>query len=101
MYLVVARALGKPEARSELAQVLTEVAAASRAEDGCLSYEFTADLENPNSFASIETWIDKAALQAHLAAPGTAEALEKLGPLLAGSASITGYDVPAEPEPLM
>ena len=101
MYLVVARATGLPERRSELSQVLTELASASRGEDGCLSYEFTTDLENPDSFASIETWADRAALEAHLAAPGAAKVMEKLGPLLAGAPSITGYDVPGGADQLV
>ena len=76
------------------------MAVASRAEDGCLSYLFAADVEKPDSFSSIETWTHKAALQAHLAGPGLAKMLEKLGPMLASAPSITGYDVPGEPDSL-
>lgn len=101
MYLVVARATGKSESRSELSQVLAGLAAASRDEDGCLSYAFTQDVENPDSFASIETWVDKAALEAHLAGPGVAQGMEQLGPLLAGAPSISGYEVAGEPDKLM
>ena len=98
MYLVVAQATARPDRVTEMSQLLVEMASVSRSEDGCLSYIFTSDLENPGSFSSIEMWVDKAAVQAHLAGPGVAKMVEKLGPLVAAAPTITGYDVPGEPD---
>lgn len=100
MYVVIANVTAGPDHREELSQVLAESAAASRSEDGCISYVFTSDVENPSSFSSIEVWQDKDALMAHLAGPGVAKLLERVGPLIAGAPTITGYDVPGDPDKL-
>ncbi len=100
MYLVVAHATAQPERHTEMSQLLVEMATTSRNEKGCLSYIFANDVENPASFWSIEQWTDQAALEAHLAAPQLAKMMEKLGPLLDGAPTITGYEVPGEPDHL-
>lgn len=49
----------------ELARVTVET---SRAEDGCVSYDCSADLKDPLTFRSTEVWRDAAALDAHRSA---------------------------------
>ncbi|MFI7585553.1 putative quinol monooxygenase [Spongisporangium articulatum] len=100
MYVVVASATARPESRAELAQLLAGAAEASRSEDGCLSYHFTGDLENPDAFSSFEIWRDQAALQTHLAGPGVAGLLAKIGPLVAAPPTIVGYQVEGVPDQL-
>ncbi|WP_197422603.1 MULTISPECIES: putative quinol monooxygenase [unclassified Phenylobacterium] len=39
--------------------------AASRAEDGCLTYSYAVDVEDPGLIRVFEAWRDEAALQAH------------------------------------
>ena len=65
MLVVIAHLNAKPASRELLATALAKAAAASRADAGCLSYVFTADVENPNHFVSVETWADQASLDAH------------------------------------
>ena len=100
MYVVIATVTAGPDHREELSQILVESASASRSEDGCISYVFTSDLEKPDTFSSLEVWQDKDALQVHLAGPGVAKLLEKLGPLITAAPTITGYEVPGEPDTL-
>lgn len=39
--------------------------AASRAEDGCLTYSYAVDVEDPGLIRVFEAWRDEGALQAH------------------------------------
>ena len=43
--------------------------AASRAEDGCLSYSYAVDVADPGLVRVFEAWRDEAALQAHFQTP--------------------------------
>ena len=42
------------------------MAAATRADAGCVSYTFAADVEDPDRVLGIEVWADRAALDAHM-----------------------------------
>ncbi|MEX0282171.1 MAG: putative quinol monooxygenase [Arenibacterium sp.] len=46
-----------------------EMAQETRKEDGCITYGFWQDLEDPNRFRVYEEWRDLAALEAHFTAP--------------------------------
>jgi quinol monooxygenase YgiN len=43
--------------------------AASRAEDGCLTYSYAIDVQDPGLIRVFEVWRDQAAVEAHLKAP--------------------------------
>jgi quinol monooxygenase YgiN len=58
----------------EVTRILRELAAASRAEPGCVGYEVVRG-EDGTSFALFEKWRDQAALDAHYAT----EHFERLG----------------------
>jgi quinol monooxygenase YgiN len=53
------------EARDAMARVI----AATRAEDGCLAYSYAEDVLEPGLIRVSERWTNRAALDAHLAAP--------------------------------
>lgn len=44
---------------------MARMLAASRAEDGCLTYSYAIDVEDPGLIRVFEAWRDEAALQAH------------------------------------
>jgi quinol monooxygenase YgiN len=90
--VVIATLQGKPEKRDVLAAALAKAAAASRGDAGCLSYSFTADLEDENRFISVETWADQASLDAHFATPHLAELFAVAGDALEGAADIKTYE---------
>ena len=46
---------------------------ASRAEDGCIDYDYAIDVFEPGVIRIFEIWRDQAALEAHFAAPHMAE----------------------------
>ena len=43
--------------------------AASRAEDGCLTYSYAVDVQDPGLIRVFEAWRDPAAIDAHFKAP--------------------------------
>ena len=48
---------------------MTAVILASRSEDGCLAYSYSADLIEPGLFHVFEEWTDRAALVRHFKQP--------------------------------
>jgi quinol monooxygenase YgiN len=43
--------------------------AASRAEDGCITYSYAVDVQDPGLIRVFEVWRDRAAIDAHFQAP--------------------------------
>ena len=43
--------------------------AASRAEDGCITYSYAVDVQDPGLIRVFEQWRDQAAIDAHFQAP--------------------------------
>ncbi len=58
----------KPGKREEAVAAMTQVAAATQQEAGCIRYNFYADLENPLKFIVYEEWESLDHLNAHLSA---------------------------------
>jgi len=95
MVLVVARAQARPDQRAALVPLLAAAARRARTEQGCTSYAFHADVEDPNTFVSVETWDERADLDRHMGTPELAELLGALPPLLTGDPTITVHEVSA------
>lgn len=58
-----------PENIEALKPHMARQLAASRAEDGCLTYSYGFDVEDPGLIRVFEVWRDQAALDAHFKAP--------------------------------
>ena len=97
MYLVIAKLVARPERRQDLVDLLNQLVSTARTEPGCLTYTFTADIEDENSFISVETWTDRSALEVHLSSPALAQALTKVPELLTAPPSIVGHAVDGDP----
>ena len=93
MLVVIATVTGKPDEREGIAAALGACAAASRTDPGCTSYAFWTDVENPDSYASIETWDSQEQLDEHMKTPHVAALFAALADKLAGAPVITTYDV--------
>jgi quinol monooxygenase YgiN len=72
---VVAVIVAKSGSTSTVGEALTDMAAATRGEPGCLSYELYESQSSPGTFVTVETWRDQAALDSHLTSPHVAQAL--------------------------
>ena len=67
-----------PAHRDTAIRAALEMARATRQEEGCLSYDFWADLERPGVFRVFEEWRDQAALSLHFETPHMARFRESL-----------------------
>jgi quinol monooxygenase YgiN len=58
-----------PEALAALKPHQLAMLAASRAEDGCITYSYGLDVAEPGLIRVFEVWRDQAAIDAHFKAP--------------------------------
>lgn len=58
-----------PENLAGLKPHMEAMLAASRAEDGCITYSYAEDVVEPGLIRVFEAWRDQAAIDAHFAAP--------------------------------
>jgi quinol monooxygenase YgiN len=65
MIVITGKARIKPEFRAKMLEVGTEQVRNSRAEAGCISYNFYEDALEPNSFFFYEEWKDQEAVDFH------------------------------------
>jgi len=83
MYTIIGTVTARPETREELASLLMAQVAPTRAEAGCVNYDFHVDAADPCVFVFYENWTDRAALDAHLAMPHLQPLFSQLDRLLA------------------
>ncbi len=93
MIVVAGTMAVQPARRDEAAHVALKMVAATRAEAGCLTYDFWLDLADPNRFHVFEEWETPESLEAHFQTSHMAEFLEALPALIAGPPDIKRYEV--------
>ena len=85
----------KADRREEARAAALKMAEATRAEAGCLTYRFSADLADPDRVYIFEEWETEEALARHFASPHMAEFQRVLPGILAGGVEIRRYAVSA------
>lgn len=85
---VVATIVAKPGSEDEVRSALSALAAASREEAGCISYDLFESAGAPGTFVTVEIWVDQQALQAHATSPHFTAAAGSFGAHLAGAPQI-------------
>lgn len=83
MYTIIGTLTARTETREELASLLMALVAPTRAEAGCINYDFHVDAADPCVFVFYENWTDRAALDAHLAMPHLQPLVSQVDRLLA------------------
>lgn len=83
MYTIIGTVTARPETREELATLLQAQVVPTRAEAGCINYDFHVDATDPCVFVFYENWTNRAALDAHLAMPHLQPLFSQLDRLLA------------------
>lgn len=73
MIYVVATLHIHPEKRADFLEDARTVIAQSIKEAGCISYDLTSSITEPNQFVFVERWASRDALQAHFGTPHFAE----------------------------
>ena len=76
MIVVVGRVSTDADKRDELVRGGQAVAAASRAEAGCLAYRLYEATDEENAFVFVEEWESDEALKRHFATPHIAEFMQ-------------------------
>ena len=82
-----------PAQRDAAEAAIADAVAATRAEPGNIDYRFSADLADPGRINMVEIWEDQAAIDAHMGTDHLAAFMTAIGPCVAGSVSITSYDI--------
>ncbi|MES2433607.1 MAG: putative quinol monooxygenase [Pseudomonadota bacterium] len=83
MYTIIGTVTARPDTREELETLLMAQVAPTRAELGCINYDFHVDAANPCVFVFYENWTSRAALDTHLAMPHLQPLFSQLDRLLA------------------
>lgn len=81
-----------PENLSEIKPHLYELLSATRANDGCISYDAAFDPYDPGLVRFSELWPDMATLRAHLVAPHISPWREIAGHLGVSDRSFTAWE---------
>lgn len=80
---IIGTVVAKPETRAELQAILAAQVAPTRAEAGCLNYDFHADASDPCVFVFYENWRTQQDLDEHLTKPHLKPLFDCQGELLA------------------
>lgn len=83
MYTIIGTVTARPDTREELLTLLAAQVVPTRAEAGCVNYDFHVDSADPCVFVFYENWTDRAALDRHLAMPHLQPLFSQLDRLLA------------------
>ena len=93
MIVLAAQFTGKPDRKNEILRLVDVVKPLSRAESGCLTYDFYQKQPEGNEFLFFEEWRDQAALDAHFATQHFADFVKALPELIEGAPRIRIYEV--------
>ncbi len=85
---VVATIPVKPESAELASAGLSQLAQATREEEGCISYVLYESAAAPGTFVTVEEWRSQDDLDAHLASPHVAQAFSDFGAHLTGEVAV-------------
>jgi quinol monooxygenase YgiN len=80
---IIGTVTAKPHTRDELFALLAAQVAPTRAEPGCISYDFHVDATDPCIFVFYENWKTQADLERHLDMPHLVPLFSQLSRLVA------------------
>jgi len=92
MLVLSATFTAKPDARQALLELAAMLIPLSRAEPGCLRYDFLQSPHTPDQFVFFELWESRADLDEHFQKPYFKILEERLPSLIEGSADIFTYE---------
>ena len=95
---IIATLVARPEARDELQRILAAQVEPTRAEPGCLNYDFHVDAEDPNVFFFYENWRSQEDLDEHMRQPHLQPLFDRQGDLLARPVEIRHLRMLSDPQ---
>jgi quinol monooxygenase YgiN len=90
---IIGTVVARPQMREQLREILAAQVAPTRAEPGCINYNFHFDAGDPDVFMFYENWRSKADLDAHLAMPHLRALQSRADELLARPVDIKFYEM--------
>jgi quinol monooxygenase YgiN len=90
---IIGTVVAKPEKREELLRILAAQVDPTRAEAGCINYDFHCDKADPNVFVFYENFVSKEALEDHLKKPHLKPLMDRLDEFLAKPVDIRYLDM--------
>lgn len=93
MILVVAQATLRADAREAFLAAVPAQLARTRLEAGCIAYAAYTSVEDPLRVIFVERWQDRAAVDAHMAAPHTQAFLALAAASVSAPPSIEDFEV--------
>jgi len=85
---IIGTVIAKPGTREELQTLLAAQVAPTRAEPGCINYDFHVDANDPCVFVFYENWRSQADLDAHMTMPHLRPLLSAIDRLLSSPVEI-------------
>lgn len=85
---IIGTVTAKPETREELQNLLAAQVAPTRAEPGCINYDFHVDADDPCVFVFYENWRSQADLDAHMKMPHLLPLVSEIHRLLSSPVEI-------------
>jgi quinol monooxygenase YgiN len=83
----------KPDVRDDALELMRCMAISSRAEFGCITYEFYVGLSDPNTLMLFQEWDSVEALQDHMETEHMDEFVKNLPQVLDGEVATRRYEV--------
>ena len=96
MIFIVVRHPIRPEYAEEFPRLVEDFTAASRAEPGTISFEWSRSTDDPSAYFLVEAFRDAAAGQAHVDSGHFKAAIARLPDLLAAPPEIIHADIAAD-----
>ncbi|GAA0621599.1 antibiotic biosynthesis monooxygenase [Kribbella sandramycini] len=96
MIFITAKFRVKPEYAETWPAITADFTAATRAEPGCLWYDWSRSLEDPNEYVLVEAFADDDAAVAHVTSEHFKTAQSHLPPHLAETPRIVNFKVPQD-----
>ena len=91
MITVIATITAKADSAGTVKGALLTLAAASRKEPDCVSYQLFQDEKAPHEFVTVEEWKTGPAIDAHMKTPHVAAAIGAVGSLLGAPLQVKRY----------
>jgi quinol monooxygenase YgiN len=82
-----------PSKHEQAIAAAREMMSETRKEKGCISYTFTAELDEPGRFRVFEEWESETALAAHFQTPHMAQLQKAMGGLGVRDVKVQRYEV--------
>ena len=96
MIFITAKFRVRPEDADAWPQISRSFTEATRAEDGCLWFEWSRSLDDPTEYVLVEAFRDDAAGSAHVTSEHFATAQRELPPHLAETPRIVNVSLPQD-----